>query len=127
MPSAVYFGRQTKREFSLAMSGWGGGTGDAGNYLRPILTTYNADKGYGTSNNGRYSNAKVDALVDQGFATIEPAAQEKIWQQATEIGLGELGAIPLYHQVNLWATRKGYAYYPRTDERTLAMEFYPTK
>ena len=127
MPAAVFFGRQTKREFSLAMSGWGGGTGDAGNYLRPILTTYNAEKGHGTSNNGRYTNARVDALVDTGFATIDLVAQEKFWQEATEIGFSELGAIPLHHQINLWATRKGYAYYPRTDERTLATEFYPIK
>ena len=127
MPSAIFFGRQTKREFSIGMSGWGGGTGDAGNYLRPLLVSFDSDKGYGTSNNGRYSNPALDALVAQGFSTIDPVKQEKLWQQATEIGIGELGVIPLHHQVNLWATRRGYAYYPRTDERTLASEFYALK
>ena len=127
MPSAVYFGRQTKREFSIGLSGWGGGTGDAGNYLRPIFVTRDSDKGLGTSNNGRYSNARLDALVEQGFMTLDLAPQEKLWQQATEIGIAELGMIPLHHQVNVWATRKGIAYHSRTDERTLAMEFYPLK
>jgi peptide/nickel transport system substrate-binding protein len=126
MPAAVYFTRQVKRDYSLGMSGWGGGTGDAGNYLRPLMETYNAEKGLGTSNNGRYSNPKLDALIEQGYATIDLGPQEKIWQQATEIGIGDTAVIPLHHQVNIWAARKGYAYYPRTDERTLAMEFYPT-
>jgi peptide/nickel transport system substrate-binding protein len=44
-------------------------------------------------------------------------------QQATEIAVGDLGIIPLYHQHNLWAVRKGMTYAPRTDERTLAHEF----
>ena len=45
--------------------------------------------------------------------------REKILQQATEIAIGELGIIPLHYQVNTWATRKGLAYTPRTDEYTL--------
>jgi len=64
----------------------------------------------------------VDALAEQAFATIEAGQQEKLWQQASQIGLYDLGLIPLHHQVNVWATRKGYAYFPRTDERTLAVE-----
>ena len=39
----------------------------------------------------------------------------------TQIAIGELGIIPLHYQVNTWATRKGLAYTPRTDEYTLVM------
>lgn len=35
----------------------------------------------------------------------------------------DLGIITLYHQVNLWAARKGIAYAARNDERTYAHEF----
>ena len=30
--------------------------------------------------------------------------------------------IPLYHQTNSWALRRGLTYQPRLDERTLAKE-----
>ena len=30
-----------------------------------MLATYNKDKGFGTANRGRYSNAKVDALLEE--------------------------------------------------------------
>ena len=63
----------------------------------------------------------VDRLIQQALATVDDAKREKILQQATEIAIGELGIIPLHYQVNTWATRKGLAYTPRTDEYTMVM------
>jgi peptide/nickel transport system substrate-binding protein len=37
----------------------------------------------------------------------------------------ELGIIPIHHQINTWATRKGVTYEPRIDEYTLAFLFKP--
>ena len=51
--------------------------------------------------------------------------RERLLQAATEIAVGDLGIIPLYHQVNVWATRKAIGYTPRTDERTYAFELKP--
>ncbi|MES2070185.1 MAG: ABC transporter substrate-binding protein [Pseudomonadota bacterium] len=122
LPSSVFFSRMSKQEFSLMMLGWGGGVGHVSTFVKSMLTTYNADRGWGTGNYGRYSNPKVDALTEQAFATLDLEKQEKLWQQASQLALQELGLIPLHHQVNVWATRKGYAYFPRTDERTMAVE-----
>jgi peptide/nickel transport system substrate-binding protein len=63
----------------------------------------------------------VDKLIQQALATVDDGKREKILQQATEIAIGELGIIPLHYQVNTWATRKGLAYTPRTDEYTMVM------
>ncbi|GGC79212.1 ABC transporter substrate-binding protein [Undibacterium terreum] len=122
LPSAVFFSRMSKQEFSVMMLGWGGGLGHVSTFVKSMLTTYNAEKGWGTGNYGRYSNPKVDAFAEQALATIDTGKQEKLWQQASQLALSEFGLIPLHHQVNVWATRKGYAYFPRTDERSLAME-----
>jgi len=47
-------------------------------------------------------------------------------QRVTEIGIGDqLGLIPLYYQVNIWATRKGISFVPRTDELTHVMDARP--
>jgi peptide/nickel transport system substrate-binding protein len=64
-------------------------------------------------------------VLEQALATVDDAKREKLLQQATEIAVNDLGVIPLYHQHNLWATRKGISYGARTDERTLAHEFRP--
>jgi peptide/nickel transport system substrate-binding protein len=79
----------------------------------------------GATNRGRYSNPAMDAVLEQALATVDDAKREKLLQQATELAVNDLGVIPLYHQHNLWATRKGIIYNARTDERTLAHEFKP--
>ena len=46
-------------------------------------------------------------------------------QEAVGIAMTELGIIPIHHQINTWATRKGVTYTPRIDEYTLAFQFKP--
>jgi peptide/nickel transport system substrate-binding protein len=125
MPSSVYFSRANKLEFSLILVGWGSDTAEASSPLKALLATYSKEKGMGQANRGRYSNPKVDAALEQALATVDDARREKLLQQATEIAMTDLGIIPLYHQENLWATRKGVGYAPRADERTFAHEFRP--
>jgi peptide/nickel transport system substrate-binding protein len=123
MPSAVYFTRANKLEFSLMLVGWASDTGEASSPLKALLATYSNDKGMGQTNRGRYSNAKMDALLQQALATVDDGRREKLLQEATQVAMSDLGIIPLYHQENVWATRKGIVYTPRADERTNAFEF----
>ncbi len=125
MPSAVFFSRGSKLEFSFLLVGWGAETMEASSPLKALLATFDKAKGMGAANRGRYSNPKMDAVLEQSLATVDDGRREKLLQQATELGVGDLGIIPLYHQHNLWATRKGVSYEPRADERTLAYEFRP--
>ena len=125
MPSSVYFSRANKLEFSFILVGWGSDTAEASSPLKALLATFSKEKGMGQANRGRYSNPRVDAALDQALATVDDAKREKLLQQATEIAMADVGIITLYHQENLWATRKGIAYTPRADERTFAHEFRP--
>jgi peptide/nickel transport system substrate-binding protein len=125
MPSSVFFSRGSKLEFSFMLVGWGAETMEASSPLKALLATFNTGKGTGAANRGRYSNPKLDTVLDQALATVNDAQREKLLQQATEIGVGDLGIIPLYHQHNLWATRRGITYEARADERTFAHEFRP--
>jgi peptide/nickel transport system substrate-binding protein len=125
MPASVYFSRGSKLEFSFLLVGWGAETMEASSPLKALLATFSKDKGMGAANRGRYSNPKLDAALEQALATVDDAKREQLLQQATEIGIGDLGIVPLYHQVNLWATRRGIAYEARADERTFAHEFKP--
>ena len=123
MPSSVYFSRATKLEFSFMLLGWAADTAEVSSPLKALLATFDTSRGMGTANRGRYSNAKMDALLAQALAIVDDSKRERVLQQATEIAISELGIIPLYHQHNVWATRKGVTYAARTDERTLAHEF----
>ena len=123
MPSSVYFTRASKLEFSFMLLGWAADTAEVSSPLKALLATFSPQKGMGTANRGRYSNTKMDEALTQALAIVDDAKRERLLQQATEIAVSDLGIIPLYHQHNLWAARKGVTYAPRTDERTLAHEF----
>jgi len=125
MPSATFFPQATDLKFSVMLLGWSSGTGEASSPLKALLATYSKDKGFGTANRGRYSNPKVDALLEEALATVDDARREAVLQRATEVAIDDTGIIPLHFQVNLWATRDGITYTPRTDENTLAHKFRP--
>ncbi|MBB1630813.1 ABC transporter substrate-binding protein [Cupriavidus sp. UME77] len=120
MPSATFFTRANKLEFSFMLAGWGADTGEAGSSLKSLLATYDPAKGWGASNRGRYSNPALDAKLATALTTIDDRAREKLLQDATEIGIKDYGVIPLYFQINVWAAKKGYKVVPRQDERTYA-------
>ena len=125
LPSSVYFTRASKLEFSFMLVGWASDTAEVSSPLKSLLATFDTKKGMGAANRGRYSNAKMDQLLEQGLATVDDGKREKILIQAMEVAVNDLGIIPLHHQVNLWSARRGTAYTARTDERTLAHEFRP--
>jgi peptide/nickel transport system substrate-binding protein len=125
LPMGPYLGRARKLEFSFAMLGWGASTAEASSPLRAHLVTYLPEKGWGEFAWGRYGNEKVNALLDKALSTIDDGAREKSIRDAVAIAIGELGIVPLHHQVNTWAMRRGVTYTPRTDEYTLAFLFRP--
>ncbi len=125
MPMSAYLARARKLEFSFAMLGWGASTAEASSPLRAHLVSYLPEKGWGEFAWGRYANERVDSLLEKALSTIDDRAREKQIQDAVGIAMSELGIIPLHHQVNTWATRRGIGYTPRTDEYTLAFQFRP--
>ena len=62
------------------------------NFLQPLYYT-NA-----SSNDGKWSNAEFDRLVDEANAETDPAKAVKLFQQAEEVLRDDMGAIPLWYQ-----------------------------
>jgi peptide/nickel transport system substrate-binding protein len=122
-PASVYFVKARNGEFGLSMLGWGSFSGDLA--LRSLVATFNAETGYGTWNWSRHSDRKLDALVAQSLATLDGARREALAREAMTLAMQTYAAIPLHHQMAIWAMRKGLAYAARTDEYTLAAEFKP--
>ncbi|NMN01409.1 peptide ABC transporter substrate-binding protein [Bifidobacterium panos] len=86
----------TDRKISGAFrTGWQPDYPSAENYLFQIFDSKAAD-GNG-SNDGDYKNADFDKLLDEAYATTDTDAANKLYQQAEEILLEQLPAIPLYY------------------------------
>ncbi|MEL7277615.1 MAG: ABC transporter substrate-binding protein [Pseudomonadota bacterium] len=127
MPRSVYFGRASRGaegdlpEFSFILVGWGAGSGEASSPLKSLIATHNPDKGFGSSNRGRYSDPDTDALIEEALRTVDDAQRQDLLAAATERAINNVAIIPTHFQVNTWAAKKGLRYVARTDEYTLAM------
>ncbi len=125
MPSSVYFTRATKGEFGYMLLGWGTESGEQGSSLRSLLATYDASRGMGVTNRGRYSNPLFDKQVTDALVTMDDKKREAMIQQAAETAMNDTALIPIHYEVSTWATAKGFRYTPRTDQYTLATGLKP--
>ena len=123
MPFNVYLTKARDQQFSFAMLGWGSYAGDLA--LRALLMTPNPDMGNGAWNWGRYTNPKLDKLIEQALDTVDDTKREALAREAGALAAAEVAIIPLYHQIVTWAMKKSITYQARTDERSLAQYFHP--
>lgn len=128
MPYSVYVPRATGggpeglSQFSMFLYGFGGQTGEASVALRSVVATYDKDKGFGSSNRGRYTNPQVDKLIVQAAQEMDDTKRAQIMAEATRISMADVAVAPVYFPVNYWSTKSGLTYRARTDERTIAMD-----
>ena len=123
LPLAVFFPKARKDDTSVALLGWGSFSGDLA--LRSLLATPSPERGWGAWNWGKFSNAKVDQLLTQAFATTDPKAREAVVRDAMAAAMANVPVIPLHHQIDSWAMRSDITYTPRTDEFSFAHLFKP--
>jgi peptide/nickel transport system substrate-binding protein len=123
MPFGAFLARVRKEEFAFGMIGWGSYAGDLA--LRSLIAAPNAQKGYGTWNWARYTNPKLDHLIDQSLSIVDEKKREALAREAAAIAVNDVALIPLYHQLVTWAMKKDLSYPARTDEFTFAHHFKP--
>lgn len=125
-PKAIFFTRGRTGAYSMSMMGWGSDSGDPSSPLSQTLHSYQPDRGYGAVNQGRYANRRFDDVLEKALVTIDADERAKLYQEATEIVMNDVGMIPIHYQVNTWAMRKGLSYQARTDERILIEQILRT-
>ncbi len=122
-PKATYFKNASALKYSFMMLGWGSSTGEQGSTLMSLVHTYAKERGLGTSNRGRFSNAELDALLEDAMSDVDEASRSAKIAKAAEMAIGEQFAIiPIHYQMNFWAARKGINYTPRADNYTIIAE-----
>jgi peptide/nickel transport system substrate-binding protein len=123
MPSTTFFSRALRAEFSVDLTGWASDTGEASSNLIQIIASSNPDKGRGAVFlPSHYANAQMDTLIERAVATIDPAVREDLYRQAIREAMPDEPVIPIHHQVNVWALRKGLTMRQRMQEGIRAWE-----
>jgi len=127
MTKSVFFSRRAKKEFSVALSGWGTNTGEASSPLKAMVACVNRELGYGTNNYINYCNEKLDAALTEALSTIDDAKRGALYRRAMDIAIGDAAVIPIHYEKTPWALRQGLTYKARMDQYTLAAEVTPVK
>ena len=99
----TYLGIRRNQEFDLARSGWCGDYNEASTFLDLLTTTHG-------SNDGRYSNERVDELMRASKTAEDPAA---IYAEVERILADDMAIVPIYHYANtflLSADIRGWPY-----------------
>jgi peptide/nickel transport system substrate-binding protein len=128
LPKAVYFPRAVKLEFSVLLSGNSTDTSEPLSQLTYLLGTFDASKGIGAGNYGRYSNPALDKLLATASVTLDDGKRAALIAQAYELALGQdVAAIPMLFQITAWGMRKGVSYGGFPQDATVAALVHKVK
>jgi len=125
-PSSMFFAGANRDEYTASLTGWASDTGEASSSLIQIIASTNPEKGRGAIiRPSHFARNEIDEMVERSLATFDPEEHEKLYIQATKMGMAEQAIIPLHHQVDIWAMRKGITLRPRMQEGTRSYEVDP--
>ncbi len=99
----TYLEVRGEQKFDVARSAWCGDYNEASTFLDLVTTTHG-------SNDGKYSNAKVDELMRASKTSVDPQAA---YTEVEQILADEMGVMPIYHYANtflLSSDIKGWPY-----------------
>nr|WP_316640520.1 ABC transporter substrate-binding protein [uncultured Roseateles sp.] len=103
-PSSTFFPKLTQATGNFVEFGWSPGT-DPWGIFNVLVRTKEGTGSAGAFNAGRYSNAKLDALIDALRVEPDLVRRRQMVGEALAIVHTELPVIPLYHRALNWVMR----------------------
>ena len=116
LPLVTYFPMIQRYEASIYMLGWGVPTFDA-LYSLQSLTRSVGQGGDGNYNAGRYSNQRMDYVVDRVKAETDLLVRNRMLTEGLQLQNDTVAHIPLHNQVIPWAMKKNIDVVHRSDNR----------
>jgi peptide/nickel transport system substrate-binding protein len=116
LPLVTYFPMIQRHEASIYMLGWGVPTFDAMYSLQSLVRTMGSD-GDGNYNVGRYSNPKLDAVIDRAKVETDLLVRNRLLTDALQMSNDDVSHIPLHNQVIPWAMKRNIDVVHRPDNR----------
>ena len=116
LPLATYFPMIQRYEASIYMLGWGVPTFDALYSLQSLVRTTGTG-GDGNYNVARYSNPKMDSIIDRAKTETDPFIRPRLLTEALALQNEDVAHIPLHNQIIPWAMKKNIDVVHRADNR----------
>lgn len=124
VPLNVWLAEWRRGEYSMVLHGAGPGP-VTWTLLPQLVGTRDMAAGFGPSNESRYSNPALDAVMRAALAEIDTAKREALLHRAAHTVREETAIVPLHHEAAIWASRKGLAFAARSDTLTYATDIRP--
>jgi peptide/nickel transport system substrate-binding protein len=116
LPLVTYFPMIQRHEASIYMLGWGVPTFDA-LYSLQSLTRSMGQGGDGNYNMGRYSNQRMDYVVDRVKVETDLPVRQRLMTEGLQLSNDTVSHIPLHNQIIPWAMKKSVDVVHRADNR----------
>jgi peptide/nickel transport system substrate-binding protein len=116
LPLVTYFPMIQRYEASIYMLGWGVPTFD-GLYSLQSLVRSVGTGGDGNYNVGRYSNQRMDYIVDRVKVETDLPVRNRLLTEALQLSNDTVSHIPLHNQIIPWAMKKNIDVVHRADNR----------
>jgi len=116
LPLATYFPMIQRHEASIYMLGWGVPTFDALYSLQSLVRTVGTG-GDGNYNLGRYSDARMDYIVDRVKVETDAPVRARFLTEGLQRSNDTVSHIPLHNQIIPWAMKKNIEVVHRPDNR----------
>jgi peptide/nickel transport system substrate-binding protein len=116
IPKSRFFGKISQLDTSFFLIGWESTDGDSSSILDACIHSFNQTEGFGRYNHGRFSNLKVDKLIEKSANIMNTKERLMYLQKAQKSALVDNQClIPLHFQVDLYAASKKVYFKPRID------------
>jgi peptide/nickel transport system substrate-binding protein len=116
LPLVTYFPMIQRYEASIYMLGWGVPTFDALYSLQSLVRTV-GQGGDGNYNVGRYSNPRMDTIVDRVKVETDLPVRNRFLTEGLQLSNDTVSHIPLHNQIIPWAMKKSVDVVHRADNR----------
>jgi peptide/nickel transport system substrate-binding protein len=97
-------------------------TAEASDVLDGFVHTRDEARGYGVTNHARYSNPKVDELIEDAAASLGMIRRRELLQEAMRLVMADLHIVPIAGLYEVYGVRKGIRFSPRLDGKILGRE-----
>ena len=116
LPLVTYFPMIQRFEASIYMLGWGVPTFDTLYSAQSLFRTVGTG-GDGNYNLGRYSNPRMDLVVDRIKTETDLPVRNRSLTEALQLSNDTVSHIPLHNQIIPWAMKKNIDIVHRADNR----------
>ncbi len=127
LPFNVFSAQATQLKFSVFLYAYNSALPGASDYLRSMLGTYDAARGLGGVNRGRYSNPALDALISAADSEFDPEKRSALHRQAMALAMADVAVVPIYSQKSYWASKADIVFEPSVGDETQIRFIHPAK